>query len=390
MAESLPDELVDAVYRVVLEPAAWHEVMALMRDSFPSSAQTFYFLHLHPRRVQPVCLAGVEQRWLTTFDELYFATDNPWIRMTQRLHRPGVVRTNERLDVVVQEHGALYRSAYYNDWMRPHGFKYTIGNTLVAEAGLVANITLFRAPDMKTFGDAEVRTFAALSKHMTRALQMALRLERPESTPSTIALFENLPQPVAVIDAERRLAYANRAMESLLRARRGLCLRHHELVATADGAQPALLAYTAGAASTPASAAAGASPLTLPDGRGGHVTLRAVPLVGRMGASSPARPSLLLMVTQHASDEPVSPAALRGVHGCTASEARLAQLVAKGQGLRDAAREMGLTYETARAYLKSVFQKTGVHTQAQLVTLLLTGTRASDEETPSRPRRAQS
>ena len=382
MAESLPDELIDAVYRVVLEPAAWDDVMGLMRRSFPSAAQTFYFLHLHPRRVQPVCLAGVEPRWLQTFDELYFAPDNPWIRMTQRLHRPGVVRTNERLDVVVKERGALYRSAYYNDWMRPHGFKYTIGNTLVAEGGLVANITLFRAPDMKTFADTEVRTFAALSKHMTRALQMALRLDRPESTPSTAALLETLPQPVAVIDAQRRLSYANAAMESLLRGRRGLCLRHQELVATAAGAQPAFAAYTAQAGSDPAAAVNAAPALTLPDGRRGHLTLRAVPLVGPMGASSPTRPSLLLMVTQHASDEPVSAAALRGVHGCTASEARLARLVVEGRGLRDAAQAMGITYETARAYLKSVFQKTGVHTQAQLVTLVLRGTRAAAESPP--------
>ena len=374
MAESLPDELVDAVYRVVLDPAAWQDVMGLMQQTFPSAAQTFYFLHLHPRRVQPVCLAGVEPAWLKTFDELYFAPDNPWIRLTERLHRPGVVRTNERLDGVVKEHGALYRSAYYNEWMRPHGFKYTIGNTLLAEAGLVANITLFRAPDTRTFGDAEVRTFAALSKHMTRALQMAIRLERPESSPSMAALLETLPQPVAVIDARRRLSYANPAMESLLRGRRGLSLRRDELVATAAGAQAALVAYTA--PDGPASAFDGAPPLTLRDGRRGHLTLRAVPLVGRMGASSPSRPGLLVMVTSQAQAEADASAALRSVHGCTASEARLARLVAEGRTLRQAAEETGITYETARAYLKAVFHKTGVHTQAQLVTLLLTGRHA--------------
>jgi DNA-binding CsgD family transcriptional regulator len=34
---------------------------------------------------------------------------------------------------------------------------------------------------------------------------------------------------------------------------------------------------------------------------------------------------------------------------------------------------MGITYGTARGYLKLIFQKTGVRTQSQLVALLLGG-----------------
>jgi DNA-binding CsgD family transcriptional regulator len=44
--------------------------------------------------------------------------------------------------------------------------------------------------------------------------------------------------------------------------------------------------------------------------------------------------------------------------------------------LRDAAREMGVTYGTARGYLKGVFGKTGVHAQAQLVAWMLRGERS--------------
>ena len=86
-------------------------------------------------------------------------------------------------------------------------------------------------------------------------------------------------------------------------------------------------------------------------------------------------PALLVLVTQPAPAESVSRAALRGIHGCTPTEARLAQLVAEGHGLRRAANEMGVTYDTARAYLKTVFHKAGVHTQAQRVALVLGGRR---------------
>ena len=77
MAQPLPEELTDAVYRAAMEPGAWGDVMRLIKDRFPSSAQTFYFLDLAPHRVRPVSLTGIEPRWLAAFDELYFAPDNP-------------------------------------------------------------------------------------------------------------------------------------------------------------------------------------------------------------------------------------------------------------------------------------------------------------------------
>lgn len=78
-----------------------------MKSRFPSAAQTFYFLDLKPRRVRPVCRAGIEPRWLASFDAHDFAPDNPWIRQTERLHRPGVIRTNERLEGLLRDPGVL-------------------------------------------------------------------------------------------------------------------------------------------------------------------------------------------------------------------------------------------------------------------------------------------
>lgn len=367
MTVSLPEELIDAVYQTALEPAAWTDVMRLMKRSFPSAAQTFYFLHLEPHRVQPVCLAGVEPGWLQSFDELYFAQDNPWIRLTQRLHRPGVVRTNERLDCLLRSSGVLYRSSYYNDWMRPQGFKYTIGNTLLAEDGIVANITLMRSPDMKTFDDKEVRTFESLSTHMTRALQITKRLEHPRTCPASVAAFDAMPHAIAVIDAQRRVLYANGPMEVLLRGKCGLSLQQGALNTADAAAQPRFAAYVAAALSGVRADGGGVGPMILPRGSPGHLTLYAMPIIGSAARTFLAKPTVLLLATDHSRPQPVSRTGIGQIYGCTPKEARLAQLLAEGKGLRQAAQEMGVTYGTARTYLKIVFGKIGVRTQAQLV-----------------------
>ena len=53
--------------------------------------------------------------------------------------------------------------------------------------------------------------------------------------------------------------------------------------------------------------------------------------------------------------------------GLSPAEARLVALLFAGGGLRSSAEALGVTYETARTCLKSVFQKTGTHRQAELV-----------------------
>ena len=356
-APHLSEDLTDAVYRAALEPQAWDEVMQAMRSAFPSQAQTFYLLHMQPHRIQPVSLAGIEPAWLRSFDALYFAPDNPWIRMTQHLHRPGVVRTNERLDRVLRTRGALYRSSYYNDWMRPQGFKYTIGNTLLSEGGIVANITLMRAPDLKTFSATEVRAFEGLSRHMTRALQMSFRLDSSESCAVHTAVLDALPQPAAIVGVQRQLLHANAAMEALLRRGHGLLLRQGRLQAAQAAAQPLLAACIA--------APAAAGDLRLPCGEQAHLNLKLLPLPGRLGRSLMARPTVLLLASEEVAAPPLPAYAL------TPGEGRLAGLLVKGQSLRQAAEAMGITYSTARAYLKVVFHKVGVHSQAQLVSRLL-------------------
>ena len=375
MADSLHEALTDAVYAAALDPAAWQDAMRLMRESFPSVAQTFYFLDRDTRHVRPVCLVGVQPRWVESFDATYFAPDNPWIQFTRVLHQPGVVRTTERLEQFMQQRGVLYRSTYYNEWMRPQGFKHNIGNTLLAEDGVVANITLFRSPDMPTFSEAEVSEFEALSRHMTRSLRMSIQLERTEHCPASTAAFDGLPQAVALVDAKRRVLYANAAMEALLRGPGGLRLRQGELVATDADAQQRLASHIAGAARRGGGLHEGTEPVFLPGAQRGLLSVRAIPVQGAMAQYLPAKQTLLLLVRECSGRQVLSRDAIARLYGCTPSEARLAQVLAQGQGLRQAARTLGITYGTARAYLKIVFHKIGVRSQSQLVGQLLgTGT----------------
>lgn len=62
--------------------------------------------------------------------------------------------------------------------------------------------------------------------------------------------------------------------------------------------------------------------------------------------------------------------AIRTSLGLTAAESRLAVRLLTGESLRSAAAALGITYESARSQLKSIFQKTGTHRQGELIALL--------------------
>jgi DNA-binding CsgD family transcriptional regulator len=54
-------------------------------------------------------------------------------------------------------------------------------------------------------------------------------------------------------------------------------------------------------------------------------------------------------------------------------EARLASWLSQGKSVEEAAAAMGITVNTARAYLKRIYGKTGVRRQPELIRLLLLG-----------------
>jgi DNA-binding CsgD family transcriptional regulator len=61
---------------------------------------------------------------------------------------------------------------------------------------------------------------------------------------------------------------------------------------------------------------------------------------------------------------------LGSIYGLTGTEAKLAASLARGESLEDYCQANRVTANTARAHLKRVLAKTGIHRQAQLVSLL--------------------
>src|SRR5271166_2784618 len=111
-------QLIETIYDAAVDPAAWPSVMEMLKQSFATTAETFYFLDFADNSMRSVHVGGIADRYVRCFADRYFTPDNPWIR-AKPLHKPGVVRTDARLAQFFRDPLILRRSEYYNDWMRP-------------------------------------------------------------------------------------------------------------------------------------------------------------------------------------------------------------------------------------------------------------------------------
>ena len=80
--------------------------------------------------------------------------------------------------------------------------------------------------------------------------------------------------------------------------------------------------------------------------------------------------ALALFLARPENDRVLDPEAIRDLLGVTPAEARLCAELAHGHSLVEAARLLGIAHNTAKAQLRSVFAKTQVHRQSQLMNLL--------------------
>lgn len=366
------EPITSAIYDAALDTAAWPAVMRGMRERFRTAAETFYILDFHTRAVREGCLSGIAPRWFDCFAEHYFSSDNPWHRLSPMLHRPGVIRTNERLEAFTGDAGILYRSRYYNEWMAPQGLRYSLGNTLTTDRSAIANITLLRSRDEPTFDAADLADFERLSAHFSRALQLHQRLEGLSLQRAQLAgMLDRLHEALVLVDAHGRLVHANRSAQHLLDQRDALALRMGRLACHHPADQQRLQALVDGLRRhgddfDP--------PPAFPLRRrsdGLVLTVGATVLRLPMASSCTTQVFLLLSLTAPAHPPRLAADVLRERHGLTPAEVRLAQALVDGHPLREAAHRLSITYGTARERLKHIFQKTGTCRQAELVARLV-------------------
>src|SRR5919199_92663 len=186
-----------------------------------------------------------------------------------------------------------------------------------------------------------------------------------EHAGQSIDFFERLGCGCILVDANGRVLrlneYASRSLG------KGLSITQQRLHATHSGSNAILQRLiTAMLTAGPRFEVAPGSVAILRD-EGQPLVLRVAPMVG---TADPEAVKAVIMLVDLEDGPELSEELLRGTLGLTPAEARLAQRIACGDSLEEVAERYQVSLGTVRVQLKSIFQKTDTHRQAQLVSLL--------------------
>lgn len=302
--------------------------------------------------------AGFDDASLDRYARCFAATD-PFTPAAASVE-PGRVATTGVLGL---DDATVEGSDLLRDFLRPRDLGLPVLCVALGRARRgyrPALLRVFARAGRGPFGTTENALLASQTSALARVVPMLRRVHTLElERDAALAALDHHAGALFVCDRVGTVIQRNRAAARLVAAADGLTVRHGCLCGETGEATAALRRLVRDAPPS-------GDPVVLPLPRrsGGHplgVTARGVLAGARVmvSVSEPRRPT------------PLDPALLRATFGLTPAETALAQRLADGLSLADAARLLGVSKNTARSHLRALFEKTATTRQAELTRTLL-------------------
>lgn len=261
---------------------------------------------------------------------------------------------------------------------RKTGVPHSLGMNVARGGRYLMKLRLTRRPSQPGFSARDCRMVEALAPHLRAATEIHLRFDEIRCERALYAeAMDRLELGIVVLDERFRILHANALAQTLLDERDALLRTGAALTARHRDEGKRLNEAITRAAAAHALGRPGPAQVMRLRRSGGRsdlcVIVRAAPpqLADDEWSHSAA---VAVFITPHSGPETADPLRvepLAALFGLTRKEASLALHIANGMTIKEAAAAMGVTLNTARAHLRSIYAKTGFDRQATLVRALL-------------------
>jgi DNA-binding CsgD family transcriptional regulator len=358
---------VQRIYDAALTANAWQPMLESVVNLVDGDHAMLFARDPARENADVATSAGMDERALARFLSPEAAG---WIEPSVRAVPSGAVVIRSRL---VSDHD-FERSDFYNGFVRPAGGFHglALGFDTPTLSSFLAVCRRRRAGDFEAKHAAALQT---LSPHLAMALRVRQRLDLTDlGAAGAWATIDQLGTAFMIVDAEAAVVFANEAALGLVRGGRGLRLGRDGLYAANAAASRTLRRVIAGCARAKGASGDAAGVVDLLVCEGEALRIAVAPFrPERIGLDTGwrAKPLALLIVTDPGRERDARKTRLRQRFGLTPAEADLAMEIAHGDGRKAAAARLGIAVSTARMHLTRIFEKTGVHRQAELVRVVL-------------------
>jgi DNA-binding CsgD family transcriptional regulator len=372
-------DLIGLLYQGALEEQPWQSALPALREALdvqvislvlrpPTADDQGVILNCvrpDPERKNHASTLADPNDWeVCAYREQFFSLD-PFINLP-----PDKVITLQ--DILPDK--TLVTSDYYLHYLEPIGLFRILGVDTAEPGGMLARLRCSRRSNEKPFKQRERQLLILLTPHLRRAIEIYARLNRMTSERDVYAgAVSQLSVASIILDEQGRLLTTNAVGRALLDQGEGLSLRdgrlHIEGRDINKELQQALTAIIKAQLRGETSVVR-ALRVPRPAGRSDlGLVIRPVP--ASQWSEGQSSPSAAVFISDPDLHESTSRQILGELFALTPAEAKLATLLARGLSLAQVSNAHNISQHTTRAQLKSIFAKTGVSRQAELVRLVL-------------------
>jgi DNA-binding CsgD family transcriptional regulator len=357
--------LLGVLYDAATNPALWESFLRQLAETARARNAA---LVIHDYRVDKHAFSrswNIDPEALRLYGE-YFHSIDVW---TERglLKSDGEVLTSQALC----QQSELRRTEVYNDYMAPFEFEFGMFSLVEKNPSCFAAVSLYRDSSASEFQESDLNLLRFLTPHLQRAFRLYARLSDLGARATGLeAALEMLPTAVIFLDLAGQVALMNRAARQLLAENDGLLLMRNHLCTDRPSESAELRRLIAEAVST--SLGKGLSPagsLFVRRKKGLPLQVLVTPVRGLPVDGIPL-PSAVVFVNDPSRAVRPAEKILRQLFNLTPGECRVALLIADSRSPREISHLLGVSANTLKTHLSSIYSKTMTSGQSGLVRLL--------------------
>lgn len=254
--------------------------------------------------------------------------------------------------------------------------EHTLGRVIVRKEGVTSVLTCLRPRSMRAYGKGEHRLVDLLVPHLARAVELHRRLCRAQlESELGVRALDYLAHGVVLVDDDGKVIIMNQLAKCILSQNDGLRILNNSLTAgkqETDAELQCLLKRAAGNDTEFRFAGGGALLVERPS-RKRPFSILVSPLKAHPFFLDRHSAAAAVFISDPESQIEAPEQLLFRLYGLTPAESRLALMLMQGCNLSESARRIGIKRNTAHTQLQSIYAKTLVGRQSELIALLLRG-----------------
>jgi DNA-binding CsgD family transcriptional regulator len=363
----VPDEarllrLAASAYEAATAPELWPTFLKGWTESVSGDCGLLQLHDFRQSRSTILTSFGMNPRLKESYSN-YYNKINVWRNQGYARGKYVAGRTNINDELCPRT--VLENSEFYNDCLVPMDIVYSIGSVIAVQDGRAPTLTVLGGRRKAGFDESNRKIADFLLPFLARAWSVYKRLDVLAAGEQVL---DGLSYGVLFLALNESVVYCNRVARHLLREQDGILLRGGILHAADSFSEMGLrntIATAISASSSPA-----ATPVLRPSCRRPY-QVTAAPLRNSFPQfKGTVAPAAVVFIFDPASMQAPQLDPLMQIYGLTRKEALMAQKLAEGKTVEEAAQELQIRYETARTHLRRIFSKTQTSRQTELLLLL--------------------